>query len=705
MKIYSMTATFGKLSHETLTFQDGLNVIHAPNEWGKSTWCAFLVAMLYGIDTRERTTQTALADKERYAPWSGEAMSGRMDICWNGRNITIERSSNKRTPFGEFRAYETESGLPVQELSANNCGQVLLGVEKSVFTKTGFLRLTDLPVTQDDALRRRLNALVTTGDESGASDDLEQKLRELKNRCRHNKTGLLPQAEAQRDSILGKLTQLQSLQGQAADIKTRQQELEEEIKLLENHQAALDYQAAAEGVRRIQNACATRDNAQKELDLAKTACQALPSEESAKNTLKQLADLQQQWNSLQAEPQPMIPEQVQVPSCFVGLSPEQAVLQAESDFASMQNLQTPVSPVLLICAGISLALGVGLAFVKWFLLLPCIALAFTLFVLHQRKGSTQSHDQQIISARYGNIAPQQWVPMAENYQAAAGAYNLKYEAYKNQLGQLQSRREALTKQTAVLTQGQPLAVCISSWEEIVSQHQKLAKAQEDFLRAKDHADALESMAKPAQAPAFEDTLTLSQEQTARKLADAQAEHRHLNRQYGQCLGQMENLGQAQTLNRELSQVQNRIRQLQDTESALTIAMQTLKIASEDLQRRFAPRISQRAQALFARLTNNRYNRLYLTRELSLQAGAEGEDTVHSPLWRSEGTVDQLYLALRLAVAEELTPNAPLILDDALVRFDDVRLAKAMEILKQAAEEKQVILFTCQGREKNLINRT
>ena len=51
MKIYKMTATFGKLSHETLELQPGLNVIHAPNEWGKSTWCAFLMAMLYGIDT------------------------------------------------------------------------------------------------------------------------------------------------------------------------------------------------------------------------------------------------------------------------------------------------------------------------------------------------------------------------------------------------------------------------------------------------------------------------------------------------------------------------------------------------------------------------------------------------------------------------------------------------------------------------------
>jgi len=147
-----MTATFGKLEHAKLTLKPGLNVIHAPNEWGKSTWCAFLLNMLYGIDTKERTTQTALADKDRYAPWSGAAMSGRIDLNWNGRDITIERSSTGRVPMGNFRAYETESGIDIPELTAANCGQTLLGVERNVFTRAGFLRLSDLPVTQDDAV-------------------------------------------------------------------------------------------------------------------------------------------------------------------------------------------------------------------------------------------------------------------------------------------------------------------------------------------------------------------------------------------------------------------------------------------------------------------------------------------------------------------------------------------------------------------------
>ena len=112
MRIYSMTATFGKLEHETLTLKPGLNVIQAPNEWGKSTWCAFLLAMLYGLDTRAKSTKGSLADKERYAPWSGSPMEGRLEVEWQGRPITIERRTRGRVPLGEFRAYETDSGIP-----------------------------------------------------------------------------------------------------------------------------------------------------------------------------------------------------------------------------------------------------------------------------------------------------------------------------------------------------------------------------------------------------------------------------------------------------------------------------------------------------------------------------------------------------------------------------------------------------------------
>ena len=66
MKILSMTATFGVLERQRLELGEGLNILSAPNEGGKSTWAAFLKAMLYGIDTRDRDRKGHLADKNRY---------------------------------------------------------------------------------------------------------------------------------------------------------------------------------------------------------------------------------------------------------------------------------------------------------------------------------------------------------------------------------------------------------------------------------------------------------------------------------------------------------------------------------------------------------------------------------------------------------------------------------------------------------------
>ena len=68
MKLLRMQATFGKLDGAILELRDGLNVIVAPNEAGKSTWCAFLLAMLYGVDTAQRSSRDTIAVKTLYQP-------------------------------------------------------------------------------------------------------------------------------------------------------------------------------------------------------------------------------------------------------------------------------------------------------------------------------------------------------------------------------------------------------------------------------------------------------------------------------------------------------------------------------------------------------------------------------------------------------------------------------------------------------------
>ena len=145
-------------------------------------------------------------------------------------------------------------------------------------------------------------------------------------------------------------------------------------------------------------------------------------------------------------------------------------------------------------------------------------------------------------------------------------------------------------------------------------------------------------------------------------------------------------------------MEQRIARLEDTYAALLIAQETLADARAELQRRFAPRITRKAQEYLSRMTGGRYHSLAMSEDFSLRAGAGSEETLHDALWRSDGTIDQLYLALRLAVAQELTPDAPLVLDDVFVRFDDARMTSAVGLLKEMSQTKQILCFTCQGRE-------
>lgn len=712
-----MTATFGKLEHETLTLEPGLNVVEAPNEWGKSTWCAFLTAMLYGIETRVHSTKTALADKERYLPWSGSPMSGRIDLCWNGRNITIERSTKGRAVFGQFRAYETDTGLEVAELTASNCGQMLLGVEKSVFMRAGFLRLTDLPVTQDESLRRRLNALVTTGDESGTADALAQKLKDLKNRCRANRAnGLIPQAQAQKEELERKLRELSELRQQAQRIGQRQEELAEYVKKLENHKAALEYMSAQESAQKALAAQHHVEEVNARVAELTQACGELPRTEELLQRISNLQQLRQQRESLQmeAQMQAAAPSAPEVPVCFRGCTPEQALQQAAEDrkiYEECSNRKKRTAPWLLIMGLVLSVCGI-FTWVQLQRMMPgvlllmlavgCYAGELIRYNAGSRKMQALQNQAERLLERYRPFLPSQWEDAARKYGLEQKEYEEKLQSYRDELASLRERMENVVKQMDQLTQGRSYLQCEQQWQQELELHRELAAVMREQRRATDMAQAFGQNRKLPRMPEMADDMSFTQAETARLLADAERERHQLQLKLGHCQGQMEALGQEDGLHQQLSSTQRRLEKLEDTYGALELALNTLNAASNELQRRFAPRISNRAQELFSKLTGNRYDRLTLGEDLSLSAGAQGEDTLRPSLWRSDGTIDQLYFALRLAVWEELTPDTPLVLDDALVRFDDVRLTVAMDILRQCAQDKQVILFSCQSREASLL---
>ena len=128
MIIRHMQGTFGTLDGEQLRLDTGLNIIYAPNESGKSTWCAFLRAMLYGIDTSQRARAGFVPDKQKYAPWSGKPMAGELELEQGGKRITIRRwTEAPNAPLRGFLAVYTGTDIPVPGLTAADAGERLTG--------------------------------------------------------------------------------------------------------------------------------------------------------------------------------------------------------------------------------------------------------------------------------------------------------------------------------------------------------------------------------------------------------------------------------------------------------------------------------------------------------------------------------------------------------------------------------------------------
>ena len=194
----------------------------------------------------------------------------------------------------------------------------------------------------------------------------------------------------------------------------------------------------------------------------------------------------------------------------------------------------------------------------------------------------------------------------------------------------------------------------------------------------------------------------SPQQTAAALSAVTGELQRVREELSHAQGRRAALGDPEEQGHRLEELREALSRRQLEYSALETALEVLQAANANLQSRFSPQLNRRAGELFSALTGGRYEEVALTRELEASARETGGVLPRRALTLSQGTVDQLYLAVRLAVCELALPAedpSPLVLDDALTDFDDHRMGLALDCLRDLSQERQILLFTCQSRER------
>lgn len=138
--------------------------------------------------------------------------------------------------------------------------------------------------------------------------------------------------------------------------------------------------------------------------------------------------------------------------------------------------------------------------------------------------------------------------------------------------------------------------------------------------------------------------------------------------------------------------------------ALITAQQVLDEAFSEMEDYFAPQVNEKAGEYLEKLTEGAYSTVHVDRSFGIDIASEGSYSFHKADFFSGGTVDQIYFALRLAIADLVQPSddkMPLFLDDTFVQYDDKRAKAGLALLYELSLHRQVVLFTCHGRMSDL----
>ena len=148
-------------------------------------------------------------------------------------------------------------------------------------------------------------------------------------------------------------------------------------------------------------------------------------------------------------------------------------------------------------------------------------------------------------------------------------------------------------------------------------------------------------------------------------------------------------------------LQEELKQLENKNNSFNIAKEVLQIAYEKMKNNVTPKFTKNLSQTINKISNGKYNKVTINDEEGLMVELENGEYITADRL-SIGTIDQLYLSLRLSMAEEISEEKmPVILDEAFAYFDDYRLENALKFLVEELEENQIILFTCTKREEEI----
>lgn len=197
----------------------------------------------------------------------------------------------------------------------------------------------------------------------------------------------------------------------------------------------------------------------------------------------------------------------------------------------------------------------------------------------------------------------------------------------------------------------------------------------------------------------EQTLEISHQQLKKKIAEIEKGLKQKNEQLTKLIVDINNLESSEShseTRHQFNMEQEHLRELVHEWSVLKTAKEMLARTKQTYRNKYLKQVIETTSTYFSMLTNGAYKQVFAPTDDKLFQVEAATDVRYHVNELSEGTMDQLYVSLRIAISEMMSEQhqLPFIIDDAFVHFDARRTKQVMKLLTDISKRQQVILFTC-----------
>ncbi len=747
--------SFGKLSGKTFTFAQGINLIEGNNESGKSTICAFIQFLFYGLPPQ---------DKKRYIGWDTSLAAGFLIFTDNGQRYRIERevilasnSEGKEFLREKCTVYDADTNAVFSR--TRSPGELFFGVSAFVFESTVCLRQIQNSRIGGSALGEEAENILFSGNERLNTGKALEKLDKARSFLlyKNRKGGQIAELEEKIDALEQTLEQSQQANADILNIEDALRQIKAEKENTDAHIAVLREELEEFERYSIQKAYFSRKSDKEKLAQAKAELDTLyePKEHGgiAVSSPDYIAMLEKKQNALTLamsryhdtkkdmdDANQKISDMSEKLEIFERLGAEDKK-RRDTLIANLEIHQRNLNQCQLlgiVCLlfslfSVAISLILGLvptipSLIRYFAIAAAILFggaAFYLFMIRRTQYvraiqnlcrpfncSCYSELKELIHAASEDEAYMLSIRNARNEK------NTRFAKASDILDAVNADILTILRDASFEITGNTFASLQEALHQCRAMYQRITTLEQECAERKARIEHVENELSAYSKEYLREACRAEYDEEAMAKFNYHWKKKELETLSGTLRNQTERLHQYEVelsalraIYREPAAVAEEIAALKTETEALSqkwnaymLAIDALGAASGKMREGISPKIAENASKLFSVVSEGKYPSLGLDTDF-IMSFSDGDEMRNAEAL-SAGTGDLAYLCLRIALVELLYQKSvpPFLFDESFVRIDDARIKKALSLISRYADMGyQSLIFTCHTREKNALN--